>query len=68
MRHTSKKSAGLLVGPHKNAVLDFKFNNSLLVSGDKNGTIALWDINDEKSVKSFKGHAGGVGKIQFLSQ
>lgn len=54
------------MGPHKNAVMDFKFHNSLLVSGDKNGVVSLWDINEEKSKKHFEGHKGGVGKVEFL--
>jgi WD40 repeat protein len=34
-----------LYGPHKNAVLDFEWKNSLVVSGDKDGTVAFWDLN-----------------------
>jgi len=31
-----------LAGPHKAAVLDFAWHNSLIVSGDKNGVVAFW--------------------------
>lgn len=35
---------GLFKG-HKDAVLDFEWVNSLCVSGDRSGGIALWDVN-----------------------
>ena len=38
----SKNEAMRLAGPHKAAVLDFDWHNSLLVSGDKNGVVAFW--------------------------
>ena len=31
-----------LAGPHKSAILDFAWNNSLVVSGDKDGYVAFW--------------------------
>ena len=34
-----------MYGPHKNAILDFDWRNSLLVSGDKNGCVAFWDLH-----------------------
>lgn len=37
-----KSVANKMYGPHKDAVLDFAWNNSLVVSGDKGGTIAFW--------------------------
>lgn len=40
-----KKSGAKLIGPHKEAVMDFDWHNSLLVSGDKNGIISIWDLN-----------------------
>ena len=49
-------TAQQLSGPHKNAILDFDWHNSLLVSGDKNGVIALWDINKAKEIKTYKSH------------
>lgn len=41
----TKKDAQTLFGPHKEAVLDFEWKNSLLVSGDKNGVVAMWVNN-----------------------
>lgn len=49
-------TAQQLAGPHKNAILDFDWHNSLLVSGDKNGVMALWDINQGKEIKTTKSH------------
>ena len=48
----SKTEIGKLFGPHKEAVLDFIWSNSLVVSGDKNGTVALWVI---KIIKLLRG-------------
>lgn len=31
-----------LIGPHKEAIMDFEWSNSLLVSGDKSGVVAMW--------------------------
>lgn len=31
-----------LIGPHKEAIMDFEWANSLLVSGDKSGVVAIW--------------------------
>lgn len=31
-----------LIGPHKEAIMDFEWENSLLVSGDKSGVVAIW--------------------------
>ena len=44
-KYTAKNSTGILVGPHKKPILDFVHKNSLVISGDKNGIIGLWDIN-----------------------
>jgi WD40 repeat protein len=38
----TKTEVAKLYGPHKDSVLDFVWSNSLVVSGDKNGTVALW--------------------------
>lgn len=35
-------TVGQLYGPHKNAVLEMAWKNSLVVSGDKSGVIAMW--------------------------
>jgi len=57
---------GLFKG-HKDAVLTFEWNNSLIVSGGKDGTVTLWDINNPKHIKSAKTHKGKVSKIHFYS-
>jgi hypothetical protein len=41
----SKNTATRLSGVHKEPVLDFDWHNSLVVSGDKNGYVALWVMN-----------------------
>jgi hypothetical protein len=43
-----------LFGPHKEAILDFDWKNSLAVSGDKSGIVAFWDINEGVAVQSKK--------------
>ena len=52
---------GLFHG-HKEAVLEFSWANSLCVSGDKAGGIAIWDINCGKALLSRQAHAGAVAK------
>lgn len=61
-----KNTCDILAGPHKTPILDFVWNNSLLVSGDKDGIIAFWDINSGKSFLSMKNHKGGVGMLKFF--
>lgn len=51
---------GLFKG-HKDACLTFQWNNSLIVSGGKDGSIAFWDINRTKPIKVAKTHKGAVG-------
>ncbi|EGR32849.1 WD40 repeat protein [Ichthyophthirius multifiliis] len=63
----TKQNAIRLFGPHKDAVLDFAWNNSLIVSGDKTGTIAFWDINTGTAIKSSKIHKGAVSQILLYS-
>ncbi len=47
--------------------MDFDWHNSLLVSGDKNGTVAFWDINVGKPIKTVKCHKGSVSNIYLYS-
>jgi len=75
----SKQEAMRLVGPHKAAVLDFDWRNSLVVSGDKNGVVAFWvlisfivllnikDINQGLPFKIFKGHQGAISQVVLHS-
>ena len=43
-----------MFGPHKNAIIDFDWKNSLVVSGDKDGLVSFWDINGTSFTKSFE--------------
>lgn len=63
-----KQSSSKLVGPHKEAIMDFDWRNSLLVSGDKSGVMSIWDLNAEKSIKAIKTHNGAVSQIKLFSQ
>lgn len=56
-----------LYGPHKNAILEMDWNNSLVVSGDKSGVVAFWDINAGRHFKQIQSHGGGVGSINMFS-
>lgn len=62
-----KQSSAKLVGPHKEAIMDFDWKNSLLVSGDKSGVMSIWDLNAEKSIKAIKTHKGAVSQIKLYS-
>lgn len=64
---TSKSEAMKLTGPHKSPVLEFDWHNSLLVSGDKDGYVAFWDINEGKPFKVAKAHTGGVSQVRLFS-
>lgn len=61
-----------MIGPHKEAIMDFEWQNSLLVSGDKSGVVAIWvllclvkDLNKCKLVKAIKTHKGAAANIKF---
>jgi WD40 repeat protein len=53
---TSKKEVMKLKGAHKSIVREFDWHNSLLVSGDKDGYVAFWDINEGRPFKVAKAH------------
>lgn len=63
------EEARKLFGPHRDAILDFDWKNSLAVSGDKSGVVAFWDINEGVAVfnkkvslwEMFKLHTGACG-------
>ena len=63
----TKECANGLFNGHKQAVMDFEWNNSLAVSGDKAGGLAFWDINRSDPVKTLKAHGSAVGKITLYS-
>ena len=47
--------------------MEFEWNNSLAVSGDRNGQIAFWDINRGEPLKTLKAHGSAVSKISLFS-
>ena len=62
-----KKDVQKLYGTHKDAIMDFQWNNSLIVSGDKKGVMAIWDVNRGKSVKAIRNHKGAISNIKFYN-
>jgi len=40
-------------------------NSNILAAGNANGFINIWDINQNKSVSSFKAHNGYIAKLDF---
>lgn len=58
--------ADILVGPHKDPIMDFVWKNSLVVSGDRKGLLAFWDLNKAQAIKTFPGHLGAVSTISLL--
>lgn len=53
---------------HKDAVVEFAWMNSLCVSGDRSGNMAIWDINSGQALRTMdNAHSGAVSKIKFFS-
>jgi WD40 repeat protein len=49
-------------------VVEFAWRNSLCVSGDRGGSMAIWDINTGQPIKLLPGaHKGAISKIKFFS-
>ena len=64
----TKEAAQGLFNGHKDAVVEFEWRNSLVVSGDRGGSMAIWDINTGQCVNQMKNpHTGAVSKIKFHS-
>lgn len=63
---TLECAQGLFKG-HSDAVLDFEWNNSLCVSGDKKGGVTWWDINTGTPIFQKQLHNAGVAKIDICS-
>jgi len=54
---------GLFNG-HKEAVVEFNWKHSLVVSGDRGGSMAIWDINTGQPIRMMKqAHSGHISKI-----
>lgn len=64
---SSKECLQGLVRGHKDAVTTFEWQNSLMVSGARNGSLAIWDINVGKAVTKTQPHEGAVSKIKFYN-
>ena len=64
---TLECAQGLFNG-HKDAVVEFNWRNSLVVSGDRGGSMAIWDVNTGQALREMKGiHKGHIAKIQYYS-
>ena len=46
-------------------MLEFEWNNSLCVSGDRSGNVTWWDVNTGTPILQKHLHNGGVSKIAF---
>ena len=64
--NTLECANGLFNG-HKDAVMEFEWNNSLCVSGDRAGSVVFWDINRGDPLKTARIHGGAVAKIALFS-
>jgi WD40 repeat protein len=50
-----------LIGPHKNAVLEMAWKNSLVVSGDKDGVVVFWVGQSDAGHKQRKVYQESAG-------
>lgn len=49
-------------------MVEFLWKNSLVVSGDRGGSMAMWDINTGQCIRKMPNvHSGAVSKIKFHS-
>ena len=46
---------------------EFQWKNSLCVSGDRNGGVAIWDINTGTPLISNQMHSGAVAQIHMVN-
>jgi len=45
--------------------MTFDWHQSLLVSGDKSGVLAIWDLNRCSMIRAVKCHKGSVSNLHF---
>lgn len=63
-----KNCGEVLVGAHKHPIMDFDWENRLVVSGDKAGTVVFWDINTGQPVFKSRCHKGGVNCVKLANK
>lgn len=57
---------GVMSGYHKKPVTEFNWRNSLCASADRDGNVALWDVNSQKCIKALGSlHQGQISNIVF---
>lgn len=61
------QEARKLFGPHKSAIMDFDWKNSLAVSGDRQGIVSFWDVNEGEPIMFKSTHKGAVSKVMLYS-
>ena len=60
-----KSQSQKLIGPHKEAVMNFEWHESLLVSSDKSGVLGIWDLNQGQLIRAIKTHKGAASRVSF---
>ena len=57
-----------LFGGHQAPIFDFDWHNSVCASGGKDGSFAIWDINNSSTIYKSMAHVGPVSKIKILDE
>ena len=57
------------MGAHRDAVTEFAWRNSLVVSGDRQGILAFWDIEHGggRPLRVAKAHGKAISKVVFYN-
>ena len=61
-------SIGILKGAHKGPVTQIAWQNSLAVTGGRDGEVVFWDVNTEKYIYKAALHSSPVANITFHSE